>query len=81
MKKRLGRYILEVDLEHPDELHQLHNDYLLASENREINHDVLSRYCSNIANYICVKISVVNELVAPLGNKSKYVLYCKHLQL
>ena len=25
-------YFLEVDLEYPDELHELHNDYPLASE-------------------------------------------------
>ena len=29
-------YILEVDLEHPDELYELHNDYPLAPEKLEI---------------------------------------------
>lgn len=33
----LKGYILEVDLENPDELHNDHNDYLLAAENIEIN--------------------------------------------
>ena len=37
-------YILEVDLEHPDELHQLHNDYPLASEKVEISQNMLSNY-------------------------------------
>ena len=35
-------YILEV----PDELHELHNDYLLAPEKREISDDILTKYCS-----------------------------------
>ena len=43
-------YILEVDLEYPDEWHELHNDYPLAPEKIEISHNVLSNYCSSIAN-------------------------------
>ena len=31
-ENRSERYILEVDLEYPDELHNLHNDYSLAQE-------------------------------------------------
>ena len=42
--------ILEVDREYPDELHELHNDYPLALEKLEISHNMLSNYCSNIAN-------------------------------
>ena len=30
-------YILEVDLEYPKKLHDLHNEYLLAPERIEIN--------------------------------------------
>ena len=45
-------YILEVDLEYPNELHQLHNDYPLASEKLEISNDMLSKYCSDIAKKI-----------------------------
>ena len=73
-------YILEVDLEYPDILHELHNDYPIAPEKLEISHDVLSKYCSNIANKLDIKDGGVNELVLNLGNKSKYVLHYKNLQ-
>ena len=34
-------YILEVDLEHPDKLHEMHNNYPLAPEELGINHNIL----------------------------------------
>ena len=38
-------YFLEVDLEYPDELHELHNDYPLAPEKLAVSSNMLSKYC------------------------------------
>ena len=78
---RLDGYILETDLEYPDELHELHNDYPLAPEIFEINHSLQLKYCSNISNKYDIKIGGVNKPVPNLGNKSKYVLHYKNLLL
>ena len=43
-------YIIDVDLEYPDELHLLHNDYPLVSEKLAITYDMLSDYCKKIAS-------------------------------
>ena len=46
-EKRDTGYIFEVDLENPDELHELHNDYSLAPEKRAVSNDMLSAYCKS----------------------------------
>ena len=74
-------YILKVDLEYPSELHKLHNDYPLAREKLEISQNMLSNYCLSIANKHGLKIGGVNKLVPHLGNKSKYVVHFRNLQL
>ena len=43
-------YILEVDLEHDDELHKLRNDYSLAPGKLAIPYDISSDYCLTIAD-------------------------------
>ena len=72
-------YILAVDLEYPSELHDLHNDHPLAPEKLEITQNMLSKYCSNIANKYGIKIGGVNKLVPNLGSKSKYVVHYRNL--
>ena len=37
-------YLLEVDLNYPDDLHELHNDYPSAPEKPEISQNMLSKY-------------------------------------
>ena len=48
-------YFLEVYLEYPDELHELHNDYPLAPEKLAISSDMLSKFCKEIANKYEIK--------------------------
>ena len=42
---------LEVDLEYPDELNELDNDFPLAPEKVAVSSDMLSKYCKKIAEY------------------------------
>ena len=43
-------YFLEIDLEYPNDLHELHNDYPLVPEKLAISSDILSQYCKEIAD-------------------------------
>ena len=74
-------YILEVDIECPRELHYLHKDCPLAPEKLEITQNILSKYCLSIANKYGIKIGGVNKLIPNLGNKSKYIVHYRNLQL
>ena len=58
-KNSSGGYILEVDLEYPDKLHEVHSDYPLAPKKLEISHNMLSNYCSSIANKFDINIGGV----------------------
>ena len=43
-------YLLEVDLEYLDKLHELHNDYPLTPEKLAVSSDMLSKYCKKVAD-------------------------------
>ena len=51
-------YFLEVDLEYPDELHKLHNDF------------PLSKYCKKDADKYEIKVGEVKKLIPNLGSKT-----------
>ena len=74
-------YILEVDLEYPEELHELHNDYPLAAEKMKVTKDMLSPYCKTIQETFGVTIGQVAKLTPTLTEKKNYVLHYRNLQL
>ena len=79
-KRKIG-YFLEVDLEYPDELHELHNHYPLAPEKLVVTNDMLSKYCKGIADEYVTKVGNVKKLISNLSNKTKYVFQYRNLQL
>ena len=70
-------YILEVDLEYPHELHDAHNAYPLAPENRKVPKEWLSEYQQQLLGTSVV----VDKLVPNLCHKKKYVVHYRNLQL
>ena len=47
-KNSLYGYILEFDLEYPDELHNPHNSYPFPPDKLKITYDMLSDYCKKL---------------------------------
>ena len=78
-KKSPIGYFLEVDLEYPDELYLLHNDYPLAPEKLAIM--TCQIIVKKIAYEYEIKDGDVKKLIPNLGNKTNYVLHYRNLQL
>ena len=79
-KKGIG-HIYEVDLEYPEELHELHNDYPCAAEKIKVSDDTLSDYCREIKNKFNISSGNVNKLIPTLNDKKNYVLHEENLKL
>ena len=85
----LGKYktddkkglILEVDLEYPQELHDMHNDYPVCPEKVKVSNDMLSGYCKKVAEKYKISIVLVSKLIPTLRDNKEYVLHYRNLQL
>ena len=66
--------ILEVDLEYPDVLREIIDDYPLAAEKIDVTKDMLSNYCEEIRHKYNISTAHVKKLVPLLNEKEKYVL-------
>ena len=73
-------YILEVDLEYPEKLHDIHNDYPLAPEKINIPKEWLSYHCLEIANAHNSTTGTFKKLAPNLMNKNNYVIHYRNLQ-
>ena len=73
--------ILEVDLEYPQELHDLHNNYPVAPEKVKVSNNMLLGYCKKIAEKYNISIGLVSKLIPMLKDKKELVLHYRNLQL
>ena len=73
-------FILEVDLEYPQELHDEHNAYPLAPERMVVQKKWMSEYQHGLLG-AGVASAEVEKLVPNLRNKNHYVLHYRNLQL
>ena len=80
-KRRGIGHIYDVDLEYPEELHDLHNDYPCAPEKIKVTDDMLSDYCREIKNKFKISSGNVNKLIPTLNDKKNYVLHEENLKL
>ena len=74
-------YFLEVDLEYPPELHDLHNDYPLAPEQRAIAVEELSPHTQRLRKKLRLSDRPQTKLVPTLHPKRRYVVHYRALKL
>ena len=74
-------YFLEVDLDYPPELHDLHSDYPLAPEQLQIVPDELSPYTQRLRATLKLSDRPQTKLVPTLHPKRRYVVHYQALQL
>ena len=73
--------VLEVDLEYPKKLWELHNDYLSVPDKIQIKREMLSDYQLKIADHYNIPTDNVKKLVPNFFDKEKYVIHYENLQL
>ena len=80
--KDLEGFLLEVDLDYPIELHDIHSDLPLAPVRRAVDYSELSPYSKFMCDKFNLKSSLNTEkLMTTLEKKERYVIYYKNLIL
>ena len=81
-KKKQGiGYFVECDLEYPENLHDLRNDYPLAPKNLMVQDEWLSPYCKHLKEKFDLQSYKTTKLIPTLFNKGKYVSHTRNLEL
>ena len=73
-------YILEVDLDYPAEIHDVHNDYPMAPEQKTIPISDLSEHSQKLRKDLGMKGKPNEKLIPNLDKKEKYVVHYRNLQ-
>ena len=71
---------IEVDLEYPKELQELHHDYPFPSDKIETKREMLSNYQLKITDHYNIPIGNVKKLVPNFFDKEKQVIHYENLQ-
>ena len=77
-------YVLEVDLDYPESLHDLHNAYPIAVEKVVVKQNELSQFNKDIIKQLedeknPISLQGVEKLIHNLNDKKKYVLNIRNL--
>jgi len=72
-------YIVECDLEYPEHLHDLHNDYPLAPEHMTVSQSLLSPFVANLIESTRPWIPT-EKLIPNFYDKIKYCVHYRNLQ-
>ena len=73
-------WILEVDLEYPEDLHKEHNSYPLAPEKKVVKKENMSDYQNNLIKELDLKIPNSKKLLLTLEDKNDYVVHYENLK-
>ena len=76
----LHGYLLEVDLDYPEDLHDFHKDYPMAPEKIKIKDEMLYTYWLEIKNKYNIKLGGINKLAPNLLPKRNYVVDYRNLK-